>query len=55
MSGKHTKEFTQEALCLTVQVRDPDCLRLVIALSALYATGSEEKRLLDAVLLAVPQ
>ena len=34
--------------------RGPDFLRLANALSALYPKGSEEKRLLDAMLLAVP-
>ncbi len=33
----------------------PDFLRLANALSALYPAGSEEKRLLDAMLLAVPR
>ena len=33
----------------------PDFLRLANALSALYPRGSEEKRLLDAMLLAVPR
>ena len=37
------------------QERDPDFLRLANALSALYSSGSEEKRLLDAMLLAVPR
>ena len=37
------------------QQRGPDFLRLANALSALYPTGSEEKRLLDAMLLAVPR
>ena len=37
------------------QDRSPDFLRLANALSALYPTGSEEKRLLDAMLLAVPR
>jgi adenine-specific DNA methylase len=37
------------------QDRGPDFLRLANALSALYPTGSEEKRLLDAMLLAVPR
>jgi len=37
------------------QARGPDFLRLANALSALYPTGSEEKRLLDAMLLAVPR
>ena len=35
--------------------RSPDFLRLANALSALYPAGSEEKRLLDAMLLAVPK
>jgi hypothetical protein len=35
--------------------RGPDFLRLANALSALYPGGSEEKRLLDAMLLAVPR
>ena len=34
--------------------RGPDFLRLANALSALYPRGSREKRLLDAMLLAVP-
>lgn len=37
------------------QERGPDFLRLANALSALYPRGSEEKRLLDAMLLAVPK
>ena len=37
------------------QDRNPDFLRLANALSALYPRGSEEKRLLDAMLLAVPK
>jgi adenine-specific DNA methylase len=37
------------------QERSPDFLRLANALSALYPRGSEEKRLLDAMLLAVPR
>jgi len=35
--------------------RGPDFLRLANALSALYPRGSEEKRLIDAMLLAVPR
>jgi hypothetical protein len=35
--------------------RGPEFLRLANALSALYPQGSEEKRLLDAMLLAVPR
>ena len=37
------------------QERGTDFLRLANALSALYPRGSEEKRLLDAMLLAVPR
>jgi adenine-specific DNA methylase len=37
------------------QERGPDFLRLANSLSALYPAGSEEKRLLDAMLLAVPR
>ena len=37
------------------QDRGSDFLRLANALSALYPAGSEEKRLLDAMLLAVPR
>lgn len=35
--------------------RGPDFLRLANALSVLYPQGSDEKRLLDAMLLAVPR
>jgi putative DNA methylase len=37
------------------QERGPDFLRLANALSALYPRGCEEKRLLDAMLLALPR
>jgi hypothetical protein len=43
------------ALLKAEQDRGPDFLRLANALSALYPKGSEEKRLLDAMLLAVPR
>jgi putative DNA methylase len=43
------------ALIKTEQERGPDFLRLANALSALYPKSSEEKRLLDAMLLAVPR
>lgn len=43
------------ALLEAEQQRGPDFLRLAIALSALYPRDSEEKRLLDAMLLAVPR
>ncbi|RMF09072.1 MAG: DUF1156 domain-containing protein [Alphaproteobacteria bacterium] len=42
-------------LLRTEQERGPDFLRLANALSALYPRGSEEKRLIDAMLLAVPR
>lgn len=44
-----------QALVQGEQERGPDFLRLSNALSALYPRGSEEKRLLDAMLLAVPR
>lgn len=43
------------ALLKSEQERGPDFLRLANALSALYPKDSEEKRLLDAMLLAVPR
>jgi hypothetical protein len=43
------------ALLQSEQARGPDFLRLANALSALYPRDSEEKRLLDAMLLAVPR
>jgi hypothetical protein len=43
------------ALLETEIERGPDFLRLANALSALYPQGSDEKRLLDAMLLAVPR
>ena len=43
------------ALITAEQDRGPDFLRLANALSALYPRGSQEKRLLDAMLLAVPR
>ena len=43
------------ALIKAAQDRGPDFLRLANALSALYPRGSREKRLLDAMLLAVPR
>ena len=43
------------ALIGAEQDRGPDFLRLANALSALYPRGSQEKRLLDAMLLAVPR
>ena len=43
------------ALIKTEQNRGPAFLRLANALSALYPKSSEEKRLLDAMLPAVPR
>ncbi|MCD6327178.1 DUF1768 domain-containing protein [bacterium] len=43
------------ALIKAEQGRGPNFMRLANALSALYPRGSEEKRLLDAMLLAVPR
>lgn len=43
------------ALLAAEQDRGPDFLRLANSLSALYPRESEEKRLLDAMLLAVPR
>jgi putative DNA methylase len=43
------------ALLKAEQDRSPDFLRLANALSALYPKESEEKRLLDAMFLAMPR
>jgi hypothetical protein len=43
------------ALLKAEQERGPDFLRLANALSTLYPKGSEEKRLLEAMLVAVPR
>jgi hypothetical protein len=43
------------ALLKAEQERGPDFLRLANAFSALYPKGSEEKRLIDAMLLAMPR
>jgi adenine-specific DNA methylase len=43
------------AMIKAEQQHGPDFLRLANALSALYPKGSEEKRLVDAMLLAVPR
>ena len=43
------------ALLKAERERGPDFLRLANAFSALYPKGNEEKRLLDAMLLAVPR
>jgi ribA/ribD-fused uncharacterized protein len=49
------KASALRALIKAEQERGPDFLRLANALSALYPKDSEEKRLLDAMLLAVPR
>ena len=49
------RSHTLRALIQGEQARGPDFLRLANALSALYPNGSQEKRLLDAMLLAVPR
>ncbi len=46
---------TLKTLIVSEHERGPDFLRLSNALSALYPRGSREKRLLDAMLLAVPR
>jgi len=43
------------ALLQAEQERGPGFLRLANALSALYPRESEEKRLVDAMLMAMPQ
>ena len=47
--------FALRTLISAEQNRGPDFMRLANALSALYPRGSQEKRLLDAMLLAVPR
>jgi len=51
--GGHTTAL--RALIQAEQDRGPDFMRLANALSALYPRGSQEKRLLDAMLLAAPK
>ena len=51
--GGHTAAL--RALIEAEQERGPDFMRLANALSALYPRGSQEKRLLDAMLLAAPK
>ena len=52
-AGGHTNAL--RALIAAEQERGPAFLRLANALSALYPPGCQEKRLLDAMLLAVPR
>ena len=49
------KDLRPEAFRKAEQERGPEFERLANALAALYPKGSEEKRLLDAVLVAVPR
>jgi len=49
------KTHALRRLLAAEQERSPDFLRLANALSALYPSRSEEERLLDAMLLAVPR
>ena len=51
--GGHTTAL--RAMIKTEQERGPDFMRLANALSALYPGGSQEKRLIDAMLLAAPK
>ena len=51
----HGHSNALRALIKAEQERGPEFLRLANALSALYPRGSREKRLLDAMLLAVPR
>ena len=52
-AGGHSNAL--RTLIVAEQERGPDFLRLSNALSALYPRGSQDKRLLDAMLLAVPR
>lgn len=55
MISRIVKEFQPERVTLAEQVRGSNFLRLANALSALYPREGEEKRLLDAMLLATPR
>ena len=52
-AGGHANAL--RTLIVSEQEHGQDFLRISNALSALYPTGSREKRLLDAMLLAVPK
>ena len=52
---RHARLEARVALLKAEQERGPDFLRLANAFSALYPKGSEEKRLVGAMLLAVPK
>jgi hypothetical protein len=51
----HLEQVVAKTTPEDYQERGSDFLCLSNALSALYSTGSEEKRLLDAMLLSVPR
>jgi len=53
--GPQAFGLTNAPLAKTEQERGPDFPRLANALSALYPQSCNEKRLLDAMLLAVPR
>ena len=53
--SRHLAALTLYERFQSEQERGPDFLRLANALSALYPKDAEEKRLLDAMLLAVPR
>ena len=52
-AGGHANAL--RSLIAAEQERGPEFLRLANALSALYPRTSQEKRLLDAILLAAPR
>ena len=49
------RSYALRSLLQAEQERGPDFMRLANALTALYPRGSQEKRLLDAMLLAAPR
>lgn len=55
VAGGFVRRLASEVFPKAQAARGPDFLRLANALSPLYPKGSEEKRLLDAMLLAVPR
>ncbi len=52
-AGGHANAL--RTLSLSERERGPDFLRLANALSSLYPRGSREKRVLDAMILALPR
>ena len=53
--AREGRSFNPDEFAKAGQERGPDFLRLANAFSAPYPKGSEEKRLIDAMLLAVPR